>query len=156
MDLITSSGSKIFIASETTEQANVAGYEALTWQEIGEVEDLGEFGDAAEIIPFTSLGDGRVRKSKGAFDAGDINLVCGYDPTDDGQIDLVAALAASGGYNFKITRDDQITPVTGNPTTHYFRAIVASGRKQYGQQNNVQRISFQLAITSAVLEDAAT
>jgi hypothetical protein len=49
------------------------------------VESVGEYGDQSNAVNFEALGDGRVRHSKGARDAGTLAIVCGHDPTDVGQ-----------------------------------------------------------------------
>lgn len=153
MDLITSAGSKLYIATETTVPADVAAYDALTWTEVGDIEDLGELGDSYNVVTFISLSDSRVVKTAGAADAGQQTVVCGWDPDDAGQDALNAAIGAIR--NFKVERDDQITPTTGNPTTQYYRALVSANRVRMGGNENVQRRNYQLDITSAILEKAA-
>lgn len=155
MQVITSAGTKIFIGT-TAPASDLAAFEEDTYVEIGDVEDLGEFGDSAEIVEFVATNDARVRKSKGARDAGNQSLMVGYNPDDAGQIALDDAEATNQAYNIKVERDDQITPDTGNPTTDFFRAIVAGRRKNYGQNNNIQRVSYELAITSEILNKEAS
>ena len=42
-----------------TESNIIDAFEALVWTEVGEVEDLGEFGDEASEITFTALANDR-------------------------------------------------------------------------------------------------
>lgn len=160
MTVATAAGSKIYIASsggapDPGTPANQTAYEALTYTEIGEVEDLGEFGDEAGQATFTALGDRRVRKFKTTFDGGEISIVCGSDPADTGQTYLSEALAEDFDYPFKITLNDEIT-VGGTPTTLYCYGRVMSKRRNVGNVENVVRQSFTVGVNSAFIEVAAT
>lgn len=155
MDVITSAGTKLFIGTDQ-DASDISEFESDSYIEVGDVEDFGEFGDSAEIVEFTATNDSRVRKSKGARDAGNQSVVVGYNPEDDGQQAMTDAEKTNRAYNIKIERDDQIDPDTGNPTTDFFRAIVAGRRKNYGTNNNIQRITYELAITSEILTKEAS
>lgn len=155
MALKTSAECKFYIGT-TTAADTEAEFEADTYTEVGTIEDMGEFGDQYNLVTFTSLGDGRVRKLKGTKDAGDMTLVVAHD-SDAGQAAIVAACddSTSTGYNCKITLNDQVTPSTGNPTTFYFRAQVTSKRVAIGGSDNVVRRNIGIAIDSEVIEVAA-
>lgn len=150
MDLKSGSGSKIYIGT-TTAADTEALFEADTYALIGVVETRGEYGDEAQEITFTALEDGRVRKSKGARDSGSLAITCGRDPDDAGQTALIAAEATSDAYNFKIERDDQITPTTGNPTTEYVRAFVLSAKRGEASSNAIETLTFNLSLDSAII-----
>src|SRR5690606_29390621 len=130
--------------------ANLAAYEAATWTEVKGIEDLGEFGDEAEVVKFTTLEDSRVRKLKGTSDAGAIELVVGRDAADAGQIALRAATKTRDPYGFKVELDD--APAAGEPSMFYFAALVMSGRVQIGTANDVVKQAFNLEIDSEPLE----
>lgn len=150
MTISSAAGAKVFIGTTvlaTTESA----FAADTYVEIKEVEDLGELGDESEAITFASLGDARVRKLKGARDAGTLVLVVGRDPLDPGQIALKAAEKTGFEHNIKIIADDAPDADHTN-SVYYFRGLVMSARDNYGQQNNVVRTTFNIGINSAILE----
>ncbi len=149
-------GVKIFIAPQAaTVPANAAAYAALTWTEIGLVESLGEYGDAAAAVNFTSLGDGRVRKGKGSRDAGDLTITCGHDASDVGQQALVAAEATNFRYPFKVQYPNKLN-ATGTDEMHYFVGKVMSKRNSGAAVNDVVRRTFTIAIDSAITEVAPT
>lgn len=150
MAIATSQGSKIFIGP-TTPAATETAYEALAWVEIGEVETLGEFGDSAQAVSFTSLSDGRVRKLKGANDAGDLALTVANDPADEGQIALVAASKTKFSYAIKVVLADAADE-TDSDSTFYFHAKVMTRRINAGGANDVTKRSFTLGIDTEVLE----
>lgn len=151
MSIAPAAGSKLYISSlPITDSCDTIGeFGALTWVQVGEVESLGEYGDEANIIPFASLNDARVRKQKGARDAGTMAVVCGADPYDAGQLLLLAAEASEFQYGFKVTMPDGLTALY-NDSIEYFRGLVASKRLNIGSVDNVIRRSFNIGINSAI------
>jgi len=156
MSVNTSAGASIFIGPATAaEPANAAAYEGLTWTEIGEVESLGDFGDSSAVINFTSLKDARVRKLKGARDAGDLPLVVGYDAFDVGQLALIAAEATKFGYAFKVVLDDS-KDANDTDSTFYFLAKVMGKRLTVGDVSAVTKRAYTLGISTKITEAPST
>lgn len=150
MGINTAAGSKLFIGSANSDRESVlADYLADSYIEVSEVEDLGEFGDESEMISFTALSDGRVRKFKGPRDAGVMTIVVGDDMTDEGQVAMEAAEASPLDFNFKIELNDADS-ISGDDSTHYFIGKVASKRRNVGQANNIVRRNFTVAINSKI------
>jgi hypothetical protein len=144
------SGSKLFIGSPNQNKDSVlADYEADSYTEVGEVEDLGEFGDESAIINFTSLSDGRVRKLKGARDAGTMPVTVGDDMTDEGQAAMEAAEAQNLNYSFYVELNDKLT-LAGENSKHYFIGMVTSKRRNVGNASNVVRRVFNVGINSKI------
>lgn len=149
MAINTASGARLFIGG-TNAAATLVQFNALTWIEVGEIEDLGEFGDEAEQVTFTSLKDGRVRKLKGPKDAGSMPIVVGDDMLDVGQIAMEAAEASPLAYNFKVELNDAVT-VGGTNSKHFFRGKVFSKRRNVGAANNVVRRTFTVGVDTAII-----
>jgi hypothetical protein len=155
MTINTATGARYFIGGSTvipytTDTAAIDAFEALTWVEIGEVEDGGEYGDESADVTFQSLGDGRVRHLKGARDAGVLALVFGDDPMDAGQIAIKAAEQSKLDFNFKVEYED--APQAGwSGSTDYFRAKVQSVRKNVGAGDNVVRRTANIGISTEIL-----
>jgi hypothetical protein len=135
----------------TVSAATLAGGGGEAWIPIGEVESLGDFGDTAANIAFTSIEDGRVRKMKGARDAGNMALVCGMDMRDVGQIALVNGQKTAFYYAFKLVASDKRLP-TDTPTIYYWNALVESAKTNFGASNNVPKTTFTLGINTAILD----
>ena len=154
MGVDTAAGARYFIGT-TVPCTTAEQYEADSWIEVGEVEDLGEFGDESDEVTFTALSNRRVRKFKGPRNAGSQKVVCGHDSSDAGQQAMIAAEASDFDHNFKVVLDDALT-ISGEPTTHYYRGLVLSKRKNVGNVSNVVRYNFSVAINSEILEVAAT
>lgn len=152
MTINSASGAKLYIGGVNSNPDTVLGdYQADSYVEVGEVEDLGEFGDESATIEFTSLGDGRVRKLKGPRDAGAMTIIVGDDMLDAGQIAMEAAEATIFDYNFKIVLNDAQT-IGGTGSQHYFIGKVMSKRRNVGNATNVVRRNFAVAINSAITE----
>lgn len=154
MSVKTAAGSKLYLGSEDPDESvdSQAEFEADSYQLVGEVEDLGEFGDAWNSTDFTALADSRVRRFKTTRDAGEMQVVLGFDAADAGQSALVTAVDSKNDYAFKLTLDDEGSGSPSNPTTFYFRAKVMSNRVVGGSNDNVIRRNVTLAINSAIIQ----
>jgi hypothetical protein len=132
----------------------LAEYEALTWVEVREIEDLGNVGDVSTEVTGAAIGDSRVRKAKGARNAGTMNVIC-FDtvPLDAGQVAVIAAEATYSNYAFKI---ENPPPATGTAATIYFRGLVMSNEVRYGTNDNIRRRAFNVGVNSALTEEPAT
>lgn len=155
-DIITASGTRAYIGAAVTSAIDsLAEFEAVSgWVEIGLIESVGEYGDEANEVTFAAIGDSRVRRSKGARNAGMLAMVCAHDPTDVGQAAAKAAEATNNNYAFKIVLPDG--PAGYSDTIQYFRGLVMSKRLNVGNNDNVVRITFNVGINSEVFEDPAS
>lgn len=156
-DIVTASGTRYYIgpAGTSTQFDTIAEFEAVTvWTEIGLVENGGEFGDEASSVTGAALGDGRIRKAKGARDAGTLALVCFHDPTDTGQLAVDAAEATNDNYTFKVVLPDG--PAGYSNTIQYFRGLVMSKRLQVNTNDNILRKMYNIGINSEIFSDPAS
>ncbi len=150
MTIGTASGSTLSIGG-AGQPADLAAFQAESYVEVGEVEDLGQIGDESSEVQFASLSDGRMRKLKGVRDAGTMQVVCGADASDAGQDAMIAAEGEVLDYAFRITLNDQLT-LLGTPTTIYFYGKVMSKRRNIGTVNNVVRYNFNLGVNSGPID----
>jgi hypothetical protein len=149
--MITATAKSTISIGSMTAASNVAEYEAETWTQIREVEDIGEFGDEAEEITFLSIDDARVRKVKGARDAGTLEITCGFDAADAGQVMMRAAAASDAAFTFRVQLADKPAGATATPSTFYFMAHVSASKVQLGGANDVSKEVFTLSITSPIV-----
>lgn len=158
MAIKTSAGTKFSIGT-TAAAANLAAYQADTYDQVGEVESFGAFGDTAEEIKFTSLSDSRVQKVAGVRDAGEVELVMGYDPADAGQVALIAAFDANNGepFNFKAELNDALTAGAGphHGTQFFWKGVVMSKEFEAGSANDVVKLKVKVSLTTGVTIGAA-
>lgn len=152
----TAAGATLSIGTTAT-ATDAASYALDTYTAVGEIEDLGEFGDAYNPVTFASLADARTKKRKGTADAGEINLVVAFDGADSGQQALKTALDDTGAldYNFKVQLNDAVSG-GGAGTIFYFSGFVMSRRIQAGGSDNVVRANVTIALNTGLVEVAAT
>ena len=135
-NLRTPSGTKIYIGpSQVSTPGNAAAYAALSFTEIGMVRTTPSYGDKASIQSGAVVGDGRVRKAKGARDAGDTEIVVYPDPSDTGQQALIAAEATNNYYPFKVVNPDRLN-ATGTDGIDYFMGLVTSKNINGGEERH--------------------
>lgn len=141
MTVRSSAGTSIGITSSAPATFNVAGYSALTFTNIGEVTDLGEFGREYNLITHNPLGTRGTVKLKGSFNEGSISLQLGLDTDDAGQILAKTASQSDGDYSFKVT--------TQNGDDYYFQAKVMSFKVGVGSVDSVTTATINLEITTS-------
>jgi len=155
-DIETTSGTTFFISTTaaSTSVDTLLEYEALTWIEIREIEDLGNVGDVSTEVTGAAIGDSRIRKAKGARNAGTMNVIC-FDtvPLDAGQTAVIAAETSNSNYAFKIELPE---PTVGTAATIYFRGLVMSNEYRLGTNDNIRRRAFNIGVNSALTEEPAT
>lgn len=151
MAIAPTTGAKIYLGPVNSVADDATAYAALSYTEIKQVESIGEFGDSASTITFTSLGDARVRKRKGVRDAGDLSVTVANDPLDPGQIAAIAAQATDFSYAIKVLLADG-ADANDTDSVFYFRALVSSARLNVGAANEIIKRTFAMLIDSQVIE----
>lgn len=157
-DIQTTSGARFFISNSsiTSSVDTLAEFEATSqWIEVGLIEDLGEIGDESSAVTGAAIGDGRIRKAKGARDAGTMSIVCFHDPIDTGQLAVITAEGTNNNYGFKIILPDSPSGAYSD-TIQYFRGLVMSKRLRLGTNDNIMRRVFMVGVNSQVYEDPAS
>lgn len=156
MAIITASGTRVFIGPAVTDaEANsIAQFNALAWTEIGLVESVGEFGDQSNEVTFAAIGDARMRRSKGARDAGTMTITCAHDPLDVGQGAVEDAEATNDNFAFRVILPDAPT-AQYDDTIIYFRGLVMSKRKNVGTNDTIVRNVYNVGINSELFTDEA-
>ena len=154
-DIQTTSGSKFWISNAAAAASidTLAEYEALTWVEIGLIEDLGEVGDVSTEVTGASIGDGRIRKAKGARNAGTMAVIAFHDPFDVGQLKVIEAEGTNDNWAFKIELAD--SPPGGTNPFQYVRGLVMSKAMRLGTNDNIMRRVFNVGVNSAITEEPA-
>lgn len=152
MATTTNRGAKVYVGPANNAAKTSGEYAALTWTLVGEVTDIPQFGDNANLVTSEPLAEGRVRKQKGTRNAGSMTLQYDLDPADTGQADLDAAAQADDFHAFRIELDDAGDGSPNSPTTFYFHAFVMGAPVTIGTANNFVRKQATLEIDSDVLQ----
>lgn len=143
----TSAGTKISVtatAPATYDDNTTDGLPTLTYTEIGEVSDLGEFGREYSEVTFNPLGDRRTVKRKGSYNDGNVSMTVARVTSDAGQTVLQAALDDDASYYFDVELQDG---------THlYFAGQVMSYTVNVGSVDQITTASVTIGITNDIYE----
>jgi len=123
MGSTTAAGSAIAISVASPATYDAAGYAALTYTEVGNVEKIGAIGATYAKVEFQPL-KGPKQKYKGSADYGSLQPSVALDGGDAGQalLNTAAADETNKLYSFKVTKADGAVRyfqgrVFGNPET---------------------------------------
>ena len=105
-NVVSGSGSKVYISSALPATYNKAGYTALTWVLISDVTNVGEYGREYDLIEHTPIDTRLKQQIKGNYSCGSLSLTIGSVPADAGQVIMLAASTSDNNYSFKIERTD--------------------------------------------------
>lgn len=100
----TAAGSALAISAASPATDDAAGYAALTFTEIGQIDKIGSVGAVFAKVEFQPL-KGPKQKHKGSVDYGSLSPTLAHDDTDAGQTLLRTAAddATSKLYAFMVT-----------------------------------------------------
>jgi len=150
-NVFTTLGTVLSVVAGVPETYDAPGYQALTFDAVGEVGDLGELGGTREVVTFTPVDTGIVAKRPGSIDYGQMTLQIARDATDTGQIALQSALdgaEAGNVHSFEL--------VDRNGDTLFYTGIVSSFTYNAGSANTMFGGSCTIDLTSKPLPVAAT
>jgi len=103
MGKMTSAGTKLAISAAAPATQTAAGYQALTYTEIGGIESIGAFGAVTEEVTFQPLRGAR-ESYKGGTNFGSLSPSIAHDDDDAGQELLrTASEDATDLYSFEVT-----------------------------------------------------
>lgn len=136
----TAAGAAIYIGTAPPTTFTKAGYEAVTWTEIGEVTDIPQFGKVYTSVTYNPLSNRGVVKRKGSYDNGSHDIAYALVRGEDGQDDLRTALDSDAAFPFKI--------VTQDDTHIYYMAQVMSAPVTIGTIDNIVMANTTLDLTS--------
>jgi len=104
MTSTTAAGSALAISAGNPASNDAAGYAALTYTEIGQIDKIGAIGAVFAKVEFQPL-KGAKQKHKGSRDNGSLSPTLAHDESDAGQALLRTAAddATSKLYSFEVT-----------------------------------------------------
>lgn len=151
-EIFSTAGSKVYIGTQLDSKTTdfvLGDFAGQSWISVGRLENIGAFGDEAQIITFEAIDVERTFKQKGTRNAGDMALVCAVVYDDPGQVALRAAETTSRNYAVKVEFND--APVGGTPSERYFIGLVTSVREALDAANNIAKMNVTIAINSNVV-----
>jgi hypothetical protein len=113
-----------FFFCETAQQTDLdqAGFEALTWVEVGQIVNVGETGSNTNVVSQDYWGTEVTQKRTGITNAGDPTVEVGEDLNDAGQNAMRAVANDGNFYAFRI--DNLLLSGQTTPARTYNRGLV--------------------------------
>lgn len=141
MSVMTTAGTTIAISASTPATFDAAGFEALTFTQIGEVASIdGDIGRIYELVTWNSLAARGTVKRKGTYNSGSMTVPVAIDRDDAGQTLALAARDSDDVHSFLITLQDG--------TKLYFTGIVMGFPINAGGANAITQGVITVEITS--------
>lgn len=145
-EVISSLGTTLKVVLGAPATYTQAGFEALTFVEVGELTDIGEFGGESEVLTHTPIKTGFVNKVIGPTDYGTINAQGARAPSDTGQI---AMKAGFDGANRGLVHSFEVRYFDGS--VEYFTGKITSFTSNIGSASNIRNFGCNVAIDNQVL-----
>jgi hypothetical protein len=152
--LQTLSGAQLSLSATLPATYDNAGYTALSWTQIGEIENFGNHGTTAGVQTFTPVGSAVMEKYKGSKNYGVMNLVVGYLPSDAGQALVETAVESTNRYSAKIVYPLGQGEATAE--THFLEVLVTKREFQDGTVDSVRKSAIDLEVCKKPVITAAT
>lgn len=150
----TTAGTKLGVSATAPATDDAAGWEALTFTDIGDITELGEVGRVYNEVTHNPVGNRKTFKFKGSFNDGNQTAVGAYVPDDAGQAILLTALDSDADFYFALEFNDNPDGLTN--TILYYPAKVMSAPKSVGAVDSITTVTYQISINGSILEVAAT
>lgn len=117
---------------------------------VGEPETIGSLSDGWEGEDFGNVTDGRIRTVKTMRKGSTMELTCGIDPTDAGQIAMRAAAEARANYAMRMTLADK--PATGASPKNSTRSFVGLVMNvEDDPSGKIGKVKFSIQINSNIV-----
>lgn len=134
-----------FVAGDFTAPLGVG-----TAKEIGEPETLGALSDGWEGEDFTNVTNGRTRTLKTIRKGSAVEIVCGNDPLDVGQLAMRAAQLTADNYAMRLTLADK--PASGASPKNSTRSFIALVMNvEDDPSGKIGKVKFTLQINSNIV-----
>lgn len=156
MDTGIKKDGKLYICA-TPQDADLlqAGYEALTWVEIGNIVTMPDFGITDNIVTQDYINTDVSQKRKGFRNASDTEVVVGALQDDVGQIELRTAADTKYNYALKLEQSDAPDDDTTN-TIRYSRGVIGGPNFAGGGGEDFDNETFQIGLNQKPIVVAPT
>ncbi len=125
---------------------DVAGFDAMSVNAIGEITNIGEFGKEFALVTHNPLASRATKKGKGSYNNGTLNPTLALDASDAGQTDMKTALDSDDPAYFILTLQ--------GGEKFYFEGLVMSFKPSVGGTDDVVTASANIEITDKDILEA--
>jgi len=116
------------------------GYDALTFNPVGEVTNIGEFGEEVNLVTHNPLSTKVTEKGKGSRNRGTLNPSMALDQDDAGQSDMETSLEGDGPAWISITLQ--------SGAVFYLEVLVMSFKVNIGGVDDIVTATSSLEVTA--------
>ena len=149
-NVFTSAGTTLGVVAAEPATYDQAGFEALTFETVGEITDMGEYGPEYEVVTHNPLDTRRTVKRKGTVNDGALTMQLGRDPSNAGQTILIAGVDGAARdtiHSFVVTLQDG--------TKQYSTGQIFSYTTNVGSVNQITGASVTVELDNQIIEVAA-
>jgi hypothetical protein len=146
----TAAGASLAVTLSQPATYDEAGYTAvgMVYTVVGEVTNIGEFGQEYAVVTHNPLASRGTKKAKGSYNNGTLNPTVALDPDDAGQGLMEDLLATDDPGTFRVTLQDG--------TAYYMEGVVTTFRPSVGEVDSVVTATTTIELTDkAVVKVAA-
>ena len=157
VDLIPTSGSKLFIGAALPATYDAAGYDAVAWTEIGMWESVGDVGAENEVGVFIPLGSNTPCQFMGKAKPITMEIKGARVTSDAGQTALLAHSGQIYSLPYKIESTQFGTTTQGHtkpakPLRWMFTALCPKAMTSVGTGSEAVKLNATLAINGTIIE----
>lgn len=140
MKITDSQGTKVYLVPTSTVLTDAASVATAiaAGKQIGCLQDLGEITSSRNVQEYSCLSSDEIQKSLGSISLPNLSISLLFDSTDTaGQKELRDMFKDNERRIMIVALNDEVTPVTGNPTYIYFEAGLSSAGVAVQKDNAV-------------------
>lgn len=140
MKITDSQGTKVYLVPTSTVLTDAASVATAiaAGKQIGCLQDLGEITSSRNVQEYSCLSSDEIQKSLGSISLPNLSISLLFDSTDTaGQKELRDMFKDNERRIMIVALNDEVTPVTGNPTYIYFEAGLSSAGVAIQKDNAV-------------------
>lgn len=146
MTLAASVGTCVSVSASLPATFDAAGYAALTYTQVGELEAIGEINVTHATVTFQNMCTGKTSTLKGAEEPVTVQLDVALDRDDAGQTILATARKS-------LTSRVAIKVAEANGDVVYFHGFVMSDTINYGGINEVKKATYNIGVVAPATGD---
>jgi len=135
----TAAGATLAVSAVLPATYDAAGYGALSFTNVGEIENLGAFGRNYNLVTFLPLGERGASKQKGSFNNGQFQPQLALDPDDAGQTILETALDSDNPVALQVT--------LSSGRIFYFSVLVMQWQSNIGTVDEIVMVDSSFEVT---------
>jgi hypothetical protein len=146
MTLAASVGTCVSVSAALPATFDAAGYGALTFTQVGELESIGEINVRHAAITFQNMCTGKTSTLKGAEEAVAVTLGVALDRDDAGQSIMATARKS-------LTTKVSVKILEANGDIVFFHGFVMSDTIVYGGINEIKKANYEIGVVAPATGD---